>query len=281
MGYNDEHARTGLSKWLAFDLETDKRDEAVALVPEPEPDKRLSDPAKIAADLERKRAEAIRRLSLDMNGCRIVALGYQTEEMAGPEIMLESEAQERTMLTHFWIVAKGSTLIGFRSRTFDLPIILQRSRLLGVPVPPWRDLLAPYGRSKRHIDLYDEATFDGIQRDNVIPRRLQTHGDPAMFNSGIPHDDCDGKDIADLVAAGDYVAIGLHCARDVDRTVALARALRIIPQVTIRIPPAHTLFGFTSSRRGVLMPEATDKCLCGHEKHEHELEHKRPKMGKP
>jgi hypothetical protein len=229
MGYNDEHAHTGLSRWLVFDLETDKRDEAITLVPEPEVDKRLSDPAKIAADLERKRAESIRRLSLDMNGCRIVALGYQDETITEPSVMIEDGYQERSMLANFWQWSKGHTLIGFRSRTFDLPIILQRSRLLGVPVPPWRDLLAPYGRSKRHIDLYDEATFDGIQRDNVIPRRLQTHGEPAMFNTGIPHDDCDGADIAALVAAGDYVSIGLHCTRDVARTVALARALRIIP----------------------------------------------------
>jgi hypothetical protein len=35
--------------------------------------------------------------------------------------------------------------------------------------------------------------------------------------------------MAALVAAGDYAAIRQHCSRDVERTVALARALKVIP----------------------------------------------------
>jgi hypothetical protein len=244
-------------RYLVFDIETSPRDEAIPylpapdpepeLGPEPEADKRLTDPVKIAADLEKKRAKAaadlehrreeairkqasrINRLSLDMNGCRIVALGWQDETMTEPAVMLTSITEERAMLAAFWIHGKGRTLVGFRSRSFDLPIILQRSRLLGVPVPPWRELLAPYGRARRHVDLYDEATFDGIRSDNGLPRGLQDWGDPHLFNTGIPKDDCGGADIAALVAAEDYVAIGLHCCRDVARTVALARALEVIP----------------------------------------------------
>jgi hypothetical protein len=228
MGYNNEGAA---SRWLALDIETVDRDDVHGLIPEPEPDKRLSDPAKVAADLERKRAELIRKLSLDMNGCRIVALGWQTERDAEPVVYTPSETlPEGAMIWGgFWQAAKGRTLIGFRSRTFDLPVILQRSRLLGVPIPSWRDLLAPFGRSKRHVDLYDELTFDGIQKDYVIRRSLQIHGVPQLFDTGIPKDDHDGKDIAALVAAGDYAAVMQHCSRDVQRTVALARRLGIIP----------------------------------------------------
>jgi hypothetical protein len=243
--------------YAAFDIETAPRDEAIAYLPapdpepepgpEPEADKRLTDPVKIAADLEkkrakaaadleqrreeaiRKRAERINRLSLDMNGCRIVALGWQDETLTEPAVLLESVTEEREMLAAFWIQARGRTLVGFRSRTFDLPVIIQRSRLLGVPIPPWRDLLAPYGRAKRHIDLYDEATFDASRTDNVLPRGLHDWGAPHLFDTGIPKDDCGGAEIAALVAAKDYVAIGLHCCRDVARTVALARALGVIP----------------------------------------------------
>ena len=86
---------------IVFDLETSARADAIPYLPapdavpetalEPEADRRLTDPVKIAADLERKRAKAaadlaqqredairkqadrINGLALNANGCEIVA----------------------------------------------------------------------------------------------------------------------------------------------------------------------------------------------------------------
>jgi hypothetical protein len=104
--------------YICFDLETAAREDVSQYIPEPEADKRLTDPGKIAADLSKKREASISRLSLDMNGCVIVAIGYQTELMDAPKVLL---GDERAMLGALWAAAKGRTIIGYRSRTFEIP----------------------------------------------------------------------------------------------------------------------------------------------------------------
>jgi hypothetical protein len=223
MGYNDED---GVVRWMAFDIETAGRGDVSELIPEPQADKRLTDPAKVKADLEKKQAEAVSRLSLDPNGCDIVAIGWQIEGWDAPET-LSVPADQAFMLQTFWKHAKGRRLVGFYSRQFDLPVILQRSRYLGIQIPDWRSLLAPYGRARGHVDVFDELTFDNSRADGVVPRKLTTFC--KQFGVDISEDDCDGSDIAALVAAGDWEAVRQHCARDVERTVALARRLGIVP----------------------------------------------------
>jgi hypothetical protein len=209
--------------YICFDLETAAREDVSQYIPEPEADKRLTDPGKIAADLSKKREASISRLSLDMNGCVIVAIGYQTELMDAPKVLL---GDERAMLGALWAAAKGRTIIGYRSRTFDIPIVVQRSRFLKVPHPSWRDLTARWGKGKA-IDLFDELTFDDSRQDGVIPRKLTTFC--GLFDLDIPSDDSKGSDIAALVKAGDWGAIEQHCSRDVQRTMGIARSLGIVP----------------------------------------------------
>lgn len=227
MGYNSEGAQLG---WVCFDIETAARDDVGSLIPPPEADKRLTDPAKIAADLERKIAASRDRLPLDANGCTIVTISYQREDWTEPEV-LSVPADERFMIERFLADSKGRTLIGYCSRTFDLPVILQRARFLGLPVPPWRDLLAPYGRARRHVDLFDELTFDNGRQDGVIPRRLSTFCH--LFGLDVPSDETTGADVAALLKAGDLAAVRAHCLADVAKTVALATALGVIRRTQI------------------------------------------------
>jgi hypothetical protein len=223
VGYNDEGA---IIRWCCADLEAAEREDAAVYLPEPEADKRLTDVLKIAADIAKKRAVARERLPLDPNGCRIVALGFQSEYMDGPTVCAADFQSEKEMLQYFWSEARGRRLVGFCSRRYDLPVLIQRSRMLGVAIPDWRNLIAPYGRSRGHVDLYDEWTLDGTIKGE-IPNNLLTVC--ALNGIAIPDDDSKGKDMAALVAAGDYAAIRQHCSRDVERTVALARALKVIP----------------------------------------------------
>lgn len=213
--------------WIAFDIETYGRDDVADLIPLPSPDGRLTDPVKKAADVERKRAEQLGKLALDKNGCTVVAIGYQTDTMADPEV-LSIPAGEDFMVRRFFAEAKGHTLIGYASRRFDLPVLIQRARLLNVQTHlRWRDVLAPYGRSRGHVDLFDELTFDGTRDDGVVPQRLLTFC--KLFRIDIPDDDSKGADIAQLVKDGNHEAIREHCKRDVQRTVALAARIGLLP----------------------------------------------------
>lgn len=212
--------------WIAFDIETAAREDDVSpLIPDPSPDGRLTDPVKMVADVAKKRKALLEKLPLDENGNTIVCLGYQLECWDAPEV-LSIPAGERFMIESFLAQAKGRTLIGYCSRLFDLRTIIQRSRYLGIPHPPWRDLLAPYGRAKRHIDLFDELTLDGGRNDGVVPKRLGTFC--TGFGLDVPHDDSDGSQVAALLRAGDIAAVRRHCEIDVMKTVALARRLGII-----------------------------------------------------
>lgn len=244
MGYNSDGAGLG---WMAFDIETMARADVEHLIQAPdidlapEPDKRLTDPVKIIADVEKKRtaniakaaqkrADDLARLALDVNGCAIAAIGMLTEALDRPAVIALPE-DERFMLETFWARAKGRTLVGYYSRQFDLPVIIQRSRYLGVAHPTWRDLTAPYGRASRCVDLFDELTFDSARHDGVIPRNIGTFCE--LFGLGVPKDDTTGADVAALIAAGDYAAVRKHCEVDVVKTFALAQRLGVI-----RLQPA-------------------------------------------
>jgi hypothetical protein len=220
-------------RWCCFDIETAARTDVAHLIPEPEADKRLSDPVKIAADLDRKRSALADRLPLDENGNQIVCIGIQTESMPAPIVLLAAETGERLVLVGLWEWAKGRTLIGYYSRLFDLRTVVQRSRILQVPHPHWRDLMAPYGRSKRHVDLFDEASMDSTRSDGVIPKRLGTYC--ATFGLDVPSDPSDGSQVAALLKAGDIDAVRKHCEIDVIKTVALARRLGVIPNVLVPV----------------------------------------------
>lgn len=229
--------------FCCFDIETKSRDGAETLIPTPIADGRLTDPFKMAADVAKKYAALVDKLALDENGNAIVCIGIQTELMHEPAVFAVNNAiDERGILNLFWDSARGRTLVGYCSRTFDLRTIIQRSRYLQVDMRlNWRDLLAPYGRSRHHIDLFDELTMDsGRGNDGVIPRKLDTFCQ--TFAVDAPLDETRGSDVAALLKAGDLAAVVKHCESDVRKTVALAIRLGIIPAQTIAQPDAEMAF---------------------------------------
>jgi hypothetical protein len=221
MGFNDEHAR----RWICFDLETCPREDIDGFIPTPEAARNLKDPVKIAADLEEKRAEQLAKLGLDWNLNRIVAIGWQTELMTSPYVAITSLV-EWMLLDKFWHEARGRRLIGFKARTFDVPVLIQRSRLLGVS---YRSVnLARFGRGEV-TDLSDMLTFDDAPCTYVMKRTLTNFC--KLFGVTTPDDPVEGKDIAALVQAGEWDAVRHHVKVDVLKTVGLARKLGVIPAV--------------------------------------------------
>lgn len=225
---------------LVFDCETYRIDNAKDFVdpvlPEPvKADGRLTDPAKIAADLAKKEAAEAERVkvenqkrldacALDFYTARIVALGWAWEgdEVATVRIAA-TEAAEVALLREFWaMVVDQSTrhvmpLVGFNSRAFDCPLIMTRSLLLGVPYPKLN--LDRY-RSP-HPDVMLELCHQDVRKAHQLgwyAKRL-----------GLPCDDAfSGSEIAQLVESENWDAVRSHCGWDVLTTKALAERIGLI-----------------------------------------------------
>ena len=212
--------------WVVLDLETVGRPDVAEYLADIRAAGNLRDPEKIAADIAKKREEAVENAALDWNANAIVAIGYQTEEDAQPVVRLCRDVEaERDALSEVWRVyqARSRRLVTFNGANFDVPTLIQRSRFLRVSVP--RIDQRKYGNSDQ-IDLYRLLTFDDTQRTFVIRRTLSNFC--KLFALDVPCDDHDGSDIARLVAEGDWDALAHHVRTDVLKTRALAERLDVL-----------------------------------------------------
>lgn len=184
----------------------------------------LKDPEKIAADIAQRTEERDSKVGLDWNVGRIVALGWWTAQRGTEAYLCTQESSEAEWIAELWRVCRNRTIVTFNGRGFDLPFLAQRSRYLGIPHPTLD--LRPYEGGRGNTDLWLELTFG--RKDTPC---MRTTLGAFCKRFGIPFDDgvC-GKDIAALVAAGDWDAIEAHVRCDVEATVALARRLGVIQQ---------------------------------------------------
>jgi hypothetical protein len=208
--------------YIMADIETAPRDDALAWV---QPDSRLTDEKKIAASKE----ERASKLALDPNGCRIVCLGSLVAEKDARITICQSEDEERDAIGDLWSQWRRfntkwmARFIGFNARRFDLRVLIQRSRYLGLDTPDIS--LARYGKGDV-VDLYELLTFDepndGV---SVVPRTL------GMFcrQFGIDvDDDIDGAFVPEAVARGEWELVAKHNRADLERTRRLAERLGVI-----------------------------------------------------
>lgn len=172
------------------------------------------------ADFDRDCAS---KAALDFNLARIVALGYWTEQAGVVTHRCPDEAHETAVLEAFWKQAANRMLIGFSIREFDVPMLVQRSRYLGVRhrTPD----LGRYAKGNGMIDLRDVLTFNDMRYEAIMPRSVKCFA----RRFGIPHTDAvSGADIPALVAAGSWDLVESHVCSDVEIELALARRLGVI-----------------------------------------------------
>ena len=220
---------------IVLDLETFASDHAAEFVEKPNldailPAGNLKDPEKIAASIAERKAAALDgykaslgRAALDWNLSRIVAIGYHLSGEPEPRCeVARTEAEEASMLRWFWSLKGTAHIVGFNARNFDVPTLIQRSRLLGVPHP--RVSLARFGRGDV-LDVYDELTFEGARGAGIMPQSLKAFA----RRFGLPvSDPTNGKDIAQLVASEDWEGVRSHCLSDVDLTRELAVRIGLV-----------------------------------------------------
>lgn len=183
-----------------------------------QPARNLKDPEKIKASIAERAAEA----ALYPWTARIVALGWceETDDTERVELV-NNEAAEARVLREFWgAIWNGSSvarLCSFNGRTYDLPLLMARSMLLGVPYP---DLNLDRYRSP-HVDLLDRLTWHGaIDRRglNWFARRFGLDVSDAFS----------GKEVAQLYEDGNWDAIRAHCASDVRLTRQLGERIGVL-----------------------------------------------------
>ena len=132
-------------KAIIFDIETgplsDSELEPLLASVNPETVKlgNLKDPAKISAKVEEKKQKLLEDAALRATTGRVVAIGYLINE-SGETKLTPHDWNERQILANFWehfayCRRQRLKLIGFNICGFDLPFLMQRSWILGIPMP--------------------------------------------------------------------------------------------------------------------------------------------------
>jgi predicted PolB exonuclease-like 3'-5' exonuclease len=182
---------------IVFDIETIPQDEArlLALAPEFTAPANLKDPEKIAAAVARKRADYLADAALNWKTAEIVLVGMSDGEQFTPFVGAEKEIIEATLSVFASALADGVVVGGHNVKGFDLPMLVNRARVLGVRVPAnvlqfWK------GRPQWHDNFFDTLeilsfgkSFEGNGVEDVarvfgLPPKLGHGGDfPMLWRS--------------------------------------------------------------------------------------------------
>lgn len=208
MGFNDEN-----SGRVVFDIETAPLAEAGVYIEPAEAPANYKDPVKIAAAVAEKNAENLAKCGLDVDLCRVVAIGIQRDSDSEPFTMTGDD--EAFMLIRFWLEAADRHLVGFNCLGFDLPVLFRRSLYLGVTVPR---IAIDRFKHPQVTDLMQVLSFNGVLR----LRGLSFYA--KRFGIDIP-DTMTGADIAQAVSEGRWADVEAHVKADVQKTAALASKL--------------------------------------------------------
>ncbi len=124
---------------------------------------------------------------------------------------------EPDLLRAFWaLCSKAQTIVTFNGRLFDVPFLVTRSMVHGIPAR--RDLLSQRYALHPHLDLWDLLGRDrGPSKLDVICWALGIES---------PKEQMDGSMVAPAYARGEYQEIALYNAHDVRATCAVYRKAR-------------------------------------------------------
>lgn len=213
MGFDNQNAAR-----IVFDVETAPLPEAAEYLEPATAPANYKDPEKIAAYIAEANAVALSKCSLDVDLCRVVAIGYQIEGDPEPQAVLATGGagwSEDGLIRAFWAVSAAHHLVGFNCLDFDLPVLLRRSLYLGVPTPLIS--LDKY-RHPQVTDLMQEFCFNGKLRARSLAFYVKRFGIAVA-------DPMTGADVAQAVAESRWRDVEAHVRADVEKTVRLAARL--------------------------------------------------------
>jgi DNA polymerase elongation subunit (family B) len=196
-------------KIIAFDIETIADKTTISSLPEPEANKTLKDPVKIAADIAEKKKKQVAEMGLNPMTSLICCIGWASSE-GEPESHLlkdETSASEKELLEQWWEIAKDfDHFVTFNGRSFDLRHILLHGMAHGVR-PSVNIDKGRYNRGN-HTDLRQvlagEDKFASGQLDSFARKFLG-----AGKTEGI-----DGAKVQEYWDMQLYEDIGKYCEND-------------------------------------------------------------------
>ncbi|HUW11255.1 MAG TPA: hypothetical protein VM537_16110 [Anaerolineae bacterium] len=203
-----------------IDLESIVVPERVALLDPVRANRNIKAADKIAANIAEKEAARLDEGALDPYTNRIVAIWGQDSQGVEWGWHDGLGGNETLALASAWDWIGNDSICGFRV-DFDLRVMVIRSWILGVT--PHTIDFNRY-RSRSYVDLMQKLTCDWSE-DQHRWKSLKAYC--RLLGVDVPEDDCAGKDIGDLVAAGEWDQVEAHVRADVARTAALAERLGV------------------------------------------------------
>ena len=207
---------------FVYDTETVGDKTALPLLPKPEPPANYKSSEAIDKWMAEAVPKQIARMSLIPSECRIVALAWDADGVMNVRLCYQKDEYERVALREFWAAfSNAHDPVGYNVN-FDLPVLMTRSRILGVTHP--RIELRKYGTAGIR-DLMLELSFGGINDFRSLNFWCK------RFNLTVPEDPNTGKDIAALVDEDTEEAwdqIRQHVTADVLKTRILAEYLNLL-----------------------------------------------------
>jgi hypothetical protein len=216
-----------VSNRLVIDIATCALDGAAEWLPDVRAAKNLKDPAKIEADLADKRAEQQEKLGLDLDLCRISAIGWC--DVTGWEpgevqvALAETVISEANLLGNLHKMLKHSDTITFNGLSFDLPLIERRLLYCGLPPLGWN--LDRY-RSP-HVDLLAKLSNHGQRPYRPLSFYIKRLGWTDLSKP------LSGADEALAPSRGQWVELEASVRHDVIATLRLAQWMRVIQPAAV------------------------------------------------
>jgi DNA polymerase elongation subunit (family B) len=138
--------------------------------------------------------------------------GYQTTTVGGTEA---------EVLEVFWKAVRAfDRVITYNGRSFDVPFLMQRSLILGVPIS--RNLMPPrYQPGSVHLDLADVLSQFGATRPFGLAVWTEATGGVSPKSGSVS-----AATVAEAFAAGRTREIAEYCMRDVIATAHLAERVQ-------------------------------------------------------
>ena len=225
MGYDGHNADA-----IVLDLEAVARPGLEALLDPVNAPANYKDAEKIAAKKQEKLQALIDRAALDVNLCRIVALGVQAGGVT-TVTAFKTEAEEveglKLLAGAIDLTGRGGLrrIITFNGLHYDLLVLQQRARILGVRFPtidvgaPWRN---------PNTDLMQVLSFNGATAKHSLDFYCRVFGieDDPEDTDAIKA--VTGADIGLLVSDGRWDLVTGHCRHDVRKTTKLAQRLGVL-----------------------------------------------------
>lgn len=116
----------------------------------------IKDPAKIAADIQKKKDAARKSMSVDQDYCDIVCIGIKEVGQPGNLYTIEQMEQWSTENLN-----DDMKLVTFNGKTFDIPIIIKSGIKKGVRLPyaVLKGMTERYSKASNHVDLIQVLSF--------------------------------------------------------------------------------------------------------------------------